>query len=46
MADKVVEAVKEGKINRFVVMAGCDGRPKDRAYYTELAENLPEDAVI
>lgn len=46
VADKVVEAVKEGKINRFVVMAGCDGRHKDRAYYTELAENLPEDAVI
>ncbi|NLJ83747.1 MAG: hydroxylamine reductase [Halanaerobiaceae bacterium] len=46
VADKVVEAVKEGKIARFVVMAGCDGRHKDREYYTELAVKLPEDAVI
>ena len=27
-------------------MAGCDGRMKSRAYYTEFAEKLPEDTVI
>ncbi len=46
LADKVVEAVKSGAIKRFVVMAGCDGRQKERQYYSDVAENLPEDAVI
>ncbi|MBU4194521.1 MAG: hydroxylamine reductase [Actinobacteria bacterium] len=46
LADKVVDAVKSGAIKRFVVMAGCDGRQKSRAYYTEVAESLPPDAVI
>ena len=27
-------------------MAGCDGRQKGRNYYTEFAEELPEDTVI
>ncbi|MEZ5336405.1 MAG: hypothetical protein R2741_14835 [Methanolobus sp.] len=27
-------------------MAGCDGRHKDRQYYTDFAEALPRDTVI
>ncbi len=46
LADKVVDAVKSGAIRRFVVMAGCDGRHKEREYFTKVAENLPKDAVI
>ncbi|MFY9706657.1 MAG: hydroxylamine reductase, partial [Desulfobacterales bacterium] len=46
LADKVVDAVKSGAIRRFVVMAGCDGRQKARSYYTEVAQNLPNDTVI
>ncbi len=46
LADKVVDAVKSGAIKRFVVMAGCDGRQKGRNYFTEVAEKLPQDAVI
>jgi len=46
LADKVVDAVKSGAIKKFVVMAGCDGRRKDRQYYTEFAEKLPQDTVI
>ncbi|MFC2149737.1 hydroxylamine reductase [Candidatus Auribacterota bacterium] len=46
VADKVVDAVKSGAIKRFVVMAGCDGRHKERSYFTEVAENLPKDNVI
>ena len=46
VADKVVEAVKGGAIQRFVVMAGCDGRSSDRQYYTDMAEALPDDTVI
>ncbi len=46
LADKVVDAVKTGAIKRFVVMAGCDGRHKSRNYFTQVAEKLPQDAVI
>ena len=46
VADKIVDAVKAGKIKRFVVMAGCDGRHKQREYYTEFAKALPSDTVI
>ncbi len=46
LADKVVEAVKGGAIKKFVVMAGCDGRMNDRNYYTDFAQELPNDTVI
>ena len=46
LADKVVDAVKSGAIKRFVVMAGCDGRQKTRGYFTDVAQNLPSDAII
>lgn len=46
LKDKIIEAVKSGAIKRFVVMAGCDGRHKTREYYTQVAQQLPEDAVI
>ncbi len=46
LADTVVDAVKSGAIKKFVVMAGCDGRQKQRSYYTEFAEKLPKDTVI
>lgn len=45
-ADIVVSAIKSGAIKRFVVMAGCDGRQKERQYYTDLALELPKDNVI
>jgi hydroxylamine reductase len=46
LADKVVDAVKSGAIRKFFVMAGCDGRMKDRQYYTDFAAALPKDTVI
>lgn len=46
LADKIVEAVKTGAIQKFVVMAGCDGRSKARNYYTDFAKALPKDTVI
>ena len=46
LADKVVAAVKNGSIKKFVVMAGCDGRHKTRQYYSDFAEALPKDTVI
>ncbi|MCZ0860940.1 hydroxylamine reductase [Methanocorpusculum sp. MG] len=46
LAPKVIELIKGGKIRRFVVMAGCDGRDKRRSYYTEFAKALPHDTII
>ena len=46
LADKIVDAVKSGAIRKFFVMAGCDGRMKDRSYYTDFAAKLPKDTVI
>jgi len=46
LAGTVVEAVKSGAVRKFVVMAGCDGRHKERSYYEEFATGLSKDAVI
>jgi len=46
LADKVVAAVRSGAIKRFVVMGGCDGRHKERSYFTDVAKELPKDTVI
>ena len=46
LADKIVDAVKEGAIKKFVVMAGCDGRAASRSYSTDFAKALPKDTVI
>ena len=46
LKDKIIDAVKSGAIKKFVVMGGCDGRHKERNYYTEFAEKLPKDTVI
>lgn len=46
LADKIIEAVKSKSIRKFFVMAGCDGRMKSRDYYTQFAEQLPNDTVI
>jgi hydroxylamine reductase len=41
-----METGKAGAIRKFIVMAGCDGRMKNREYYTEFAKRLPKDTVI
>lgn len=46
LAPKIIDLIQRGKIRKFVVMAGCDGRFPSRSYYTEFAEALPEDCVI
>ncbi|MDD4096137.1 MAG: hydroxylamine reductase, partial [Oscillospiraceae bacterium] len=46
LADKIVDAVASGKIRKFFVMAGCDGRMHSREYYTDFAGKLPADTVI
>ncbi|MFO7983037.1 MAG: hydroxylamine reductase [Desulfuromonadales bacterium] len=46
VADKVIDAVKSGDIQRFFVIGGCDGAKPGRNYYTEFAEKLPSNTVI
>ena len=46
VADKVIDAVKQGKIRRFFLVGGCDGAKAGRNYFTELTQKLPDDCVI
>lgn len=46
LADKIVAAVKSGKIRHFFLVGGCDGARPGRNYYTEFAEKVPKDCVI
>jgi hydroxylamine reductase len=46
IAPEIIEAVKEGQIKRFFVIAGCDAPGKGGEYYRELATSLPQDTVI
>lgn len=46
VADKVVDAVKQGEIKHFFLVGGCDGARPGRSYYTEFAEQSPSDSVI
>ena len=46
VAETVVGAVKSGDINHFFVIGGCDGAKPGRNYFTEIAEEVPDDGVI
>jgi len=46
VAEKVIEAVKAGKIKHFFLIGGCDGAKPGRNYYTEFANAVPKDCVI
>lgn len=46
IADKVVGAVKEGKIKHFFLVGGCDGAKPGRNYYTEFVKQTPKDTII
>jgi hydroxylamine reductase len=46
VADKVIDAVKSGAIRHFFLVGGCDGRKSSRSYYTEFAQQVPNDCVI
>jgi len=46
VAGTVIDAVKAGALKRFFLIGGCDGARSGRSYYTELAEQVPQDCVI
>ncbi|NOQ23491.1 MAG: hydroxylamine reductase [Candidatus Aegiribacteria sp.] len=46
VADKVIQAVKDGDIRHFFLVGGCDGAKSGRNYYTDLAQQIPDDCII
>jgi hydroxylamine reductase len=46
VADKVVGAVKEGKIKHIFLVGGCDGAKPGRNYYTDFVKQTPNDTLI
>lgn len=46
VADKVIDAVKSGKIRHFFLVGGCDGAKPGRSYYTKFVEQVPDDCVV
>jgi len=46
VAPVVIDAVKSGAIRHFFLIGGCDGAKPGRNYYTEFAEQVPQDCVI
>lgn len=45
-AGDIVEAVKNGAIKHFFLVAGCDGAKPGRNYYTEFVKQTPNDSVV
>jgi hydroxylamine reductase len=46
VAGAVIDAVKAGKIRHFFLIGGCDGAKPGRNYYTDFAQQVPDDCVI
>jgi hydroxylamine reductase len=46
VADKVLEAVQNGSLERICLIGGCDGSEGERSAYTDLAMALPDTALI
>jgi hydroxylamine reductase len=46
LADKIVAAVKAGKIRHFFLVGGCDGPGKGGDYYREFVQNVPQDCLV
>ena len=46
VAGAVIDAVKAGDIRHFFLIGGCDGAKPGRNYYTDLAEQVPDDCVV
>lgn len=46
LTDAIAQSIQAGDIAHIIVMAGYDGRHKERRYYTELIKTLPENTLI
>jgi len=46
MAGAIIDAAKSGALSRIFLIGGCDGSQWDRNYFTDLAEQTPDDSLI
>lgn len=46
VADKVIEAVKNGDLKHIFLVGGCDGAKPGRNYYTEFVKQTPKDTLV
>lgn len=46
LADKIVAAVKAGKLSHFFLIGGCDGAEPGRNYFSTYAASTPADSVV
>jgi len=46
IADKIINAIKQGKIRHFFLVGGCDGAKPGRDYYTKFVEQVPQDCIV
>ena len=46
LADRVVEAVRSGRLKHVYLIGGCDGMEASRDYFTKVARAVPEDCII
>lgn len=46
VAGQIVQAVKDGAIRHFFLVAGCDGAKPGRNYYTEFVKQTPADSLV
>ncbi len=46
VADKIVDAIKAGKVNSFYLIGGCDGAEPGRNEYAQFAANTPSDSLV
>ena len=45
-ADKLIGAIKSGKIKHIFLVGGCDGANPGRNYYTEFVKQTPMDTLV
>ncbi len=46
IADKIIETIKNKRINHIFLVGGCDGARPGRNYYTEFVKKTPKDSII
>jgi hydroxylamine reductase len=46
LADKIVAAVKAGKLRHFFLIGGCDGAEPGRNYFSEYANATPPNTLV
>jgi len=46
LIEPIMQLIQSEEIKQIIVLVGCDGRHKERRYYTQLVENLPKETII